>query len=353
MTDVAQEIPTTPRPRCPVCHGPGETPYVLTDRLFGTIGSWPMRRCRNEHCATLWLDPAPAPEALHLAYLDYYTHQGSHDGSLACSAPGGELRRMYAVAQDLYLARRYGYPPPAGDWKSRALAALVESWPGRRADADFSIFYLPADHRGRVLDMGCGSGQAVAALGRKGWEAQGVDVDPAAVACAQTAGLRVQQADVTSCPFADGTLDAVTSSHLIEHIPDPALLLSESRRLLRPGGLSVIVTPNADSWLHRKYGADWFGLDPPRHLQLFRREVLTSLVENAGFSVRRSFTSVRAANVGSAASRAFRRKAQFDMRRGVRGFARMVAELEQEAQALLLKARPDAGEEIVVIAERR
>ena len=352
MSSSAQEIPTAPRPSCPVCHGGGDTVYVLSDRLFGTVGSWPMRRCRRRRCATLWLDPAPAPEALHLAYLDYYTHEVAPDDA-GTARPAASLRQLYRSAQDQYLARRYGYASAAAGWRGRWLAALIAAWPGRRADADFSVFYLPSHHGGRVLDMGCGSGGAVEALRRRGWDAQGVDIDPDAVATARKAGLPVDQADVMSCPFPDGSFDVVTSSHLIEHVFDPAGLLAEFHRLLRPGGLAVLVTPNADSWLHRRYRANWFSLDPPRHLQLFRGEVLDSLVEGAGFSVRRSFTSVRAANVGAAASRAFQRSEQFDMRTGIHGFARLLAEIEQQVQAVLVKVRPDAGEELVVIAEKR
>jgi SAM-dependent methyltransferase len=292
------------------------------------------------------------PEALHLAYLDYYTHdeggRGAPDGDPATSTP----RRMYQTAQDAYLAERYGYASPLTGWPRAALAALIAAWPGRRADSDFSVFHLSSRPGGRVLDVGCGSGDAVAALSGKGWDAQGVDIDPVAVAGARAAGRRVEQADVMSCPFPDASFDAVTSSHLLEHVPDPVGLLAEVHRLLRPGGVTVVVTPNADSWLHHRYRGDWFNLDPPRHLQLFRRTVLASLVEDAGFSIRRAFTSVRAANVAAAASRAFRRDDHFDMSAGTRGLGRVLAEVEQQVQALLLKVRPDAGEELVVVAEK-
>jgi SAM-dependent methyltransferase len=236
--------------------------------------------------------------------------------------------------------------------KPRLLASVLGGWAGRRADADFSVFYLPSARRGRLLDMGCGAGEAVAALGRLGWDATGIDIHPDAIVHGRQHGLRLHLGDVLSCPFPDATFDVITLSHVIEHVLDPVALCVEIHRLLRPGGLAVIATPNVDSSLHRKYGSFWLGLDPPRHLQLFRRAPLTALVAGAGLEIVRSFTSVRAANIAAAASRTYRRDRPYDLSHPPRGAGRVIAELEQQIQAIELRRRPDSGEEIVLMVTR-
>jgi hypothetical protein len=54
--------------------------------------------------------------------------------------------------------------------------------------------------------------------------------------------------------------------------------------LLRPGGTLWIATPNLDAAGHRMFGRDWLGLDPPRHLTVFTRSGLESVVSQAGFA---------------------------------------------------------------------
>lgn len=62
-------------PNCYVCSGHGKLLYQnLTDRLFGAPGTWNLRKCPNQKCGTVWLDPMPLEEDLYKAYATYYTH---------------------------------------------------------------------------------------------------------------------------------------------------------------------------------------------------------------------------------------------------------------------------------------
>lgn len=331
-------------PSCPLCATPGEVlHHDVPDRLFGAPGTWDVRRCPT--CRSAWPDPRPLAEDLHLAYRRYYTHdQDDLDGE--------DSTGIVERAEDAYLRRRYA-PDHRLPVVDRLLAVLAGRWPGRRADAEMRALYLRPQPGARLLDVGCGSGLAVAALRRMGWDASGVEPDPAAVARARRRGVPVQQGQLDEVAYPPGSFDAVTMSHVIEHLPTPAPVLHEIHRILRPGGALVVVTPNADSWLHARYGSDWLNLDVPRHLLLFSLSSLRSLLDATGFHVEEAQTTIRAANLVAQAADGFRRRGDYDMTARARPLERMRGEVIQQLAAARLLRKPLEGEELVVIARRR
>ena len=99
-----------------------------------------------------------------------------------------------------------------------------------------------------VLDIACGTGYGMAILRARARTVVGVDADLAAVRAAARveAGGPALVADGTRLPFADGAFGAVTSFETLEHLGDRERFLSELRRVLRPGGICVLSTPNAN-----------------------------------------------------------------------------------------------------------
>lgn len=93
----------------------------------------------------------------------------------------------------------------------------------------------------RILDVGCGRGHVVNALRELGVEAEGIDLNPQAAEVALVP--HVQTMSATALDFADGSFDAVVSFHAIEHIPDVDTALAEMARVVRPGGLVLLVYP--------------------------------------------------------------------------------------------------------------
>jgi len=272
-------------PACPVCGDRSRASLHadLTDRMFGAVpGTWNLWRCRG--CGSGYLDPRPTPESIGRAYETYYTHQ---DDGAAPPPPGvGALRR--GLAND-YLHARWGYEVEpvvrGGRWIGRVA-------PLRGASVGREIRHLPARPGGRLLDVGCGDGAAVAQMKRLGWDAEGLDPDPAAVEHANGAGLPVTQgtlADIDDEAHV-ARYDAITLSHVIEHVHDPATELKRVARLLKPGGRLWIATPNLDGLGRRLFGPDWAGLDPPRHLVLFTVPSLHGLIRAAGLEPQRTPT---------------------------------------------------------------
>jgi 2-polyprenyl-3-methyl-5-hydroxy-6-metoxy-1,4-benzoquinol methylase len=237
----------------------------LPDRLFNAPGNWNFKLCSDPSCELLWLDPVPAEEEVAKAYARYYTHVES-------------TKRNRDVGSFV---------------RQRLSDALIAVDPLRRERDHLLMMYLDKSLPGKLLDVGCGNGARLARLRALGWEVCGQDLDPQAVSFAvKTFGLQAYQGRLEDIRFPEASFDYITLNHVVEHSHDPVRLLKECRRLLKKGGLLVIVTPNGRSFAHKYFGPFWRGLEPPRHIHIFSPKTLSILAAKAGLSVFRSWTTV-------------------------------------------------------------
>jgi ubiquinone/menaquinone biosynthesis C-methylase UbiE len=98
----------------------------------------------------------------------------------------------------------------------------------------------------RVLDLGCGDGRLAARLGEAGAHVTGLDASAAALARAREAHPDLALAGPApdgALPFADGSFDAIVCIHVLQHVADTQLFLSEARRVLAPAGLLAVAVP--------------------------------------------------------------------------------------------------------------
>lgn len=141
---------------------------------------------------------------------------------------------------------------------------------------------------GRWLDVGCSAGFVVAAAGQAGFDAYGVELEPAAVAY----GREHLGLDNLSCGtlieqhYADAFFDVITLYDVIEHLPDLNGIVAELARILRPGGVIEIRTPDAGHWRTPKDLSVWPEIKPSEHLYYFSHETLTRLFARHGLCVR-------------------------------------------------------------------
>lgn len=143
---------------------------------------------------------------------------------------------------------------------------------------------LARDHQ-PLFDAGCGRGELLVAAREAGITASGCDTNERSVADLKARGFDVALAGIPECfaGIANGSLGAIAALHVVEHLPVDALfaLFREAARALRPGGLLMIETPNAESLL---VGASDFWRDPT-HIAPRHPAALTLLAREHGFSV--------------------------------------------------------------------
>jgi 2-polyprenyl-3-methyl-5-hydroxy-6-metoxy-1,4-benzoquinol methylase len=343
----AAEMRSAPQPACALCGGSGEALYAgQRDRLFGAGGKWNLKRCVNPDCGVVWLDPMPLREDLWKAYLSYYTHAPRPDGRQA-----GAVKRLYLRMKHGYWAGRYGYQAESQGLLNRVLGRLLYLFPVKRASVDEEVRYLSRVPGGRLLDVGCGTGEWLALMRGFGWQVQGNDFDASAVEVARGMGLDVVCGALEAQEFPDNRFDAITLNHVIEHVPDPMETLRECARILKPGGKVLLFTPNAASFGHSMFKQDWRGLEVPRHLQVLTPRALEGALRNAGLREVSSRTlnssyvldqsiRLRRAGAGTVSQQETRKK------RSAAG--RMLAAWEQ----VLLKVNSGVGECILAIGTK-
>jgi len=114
-----------------------------------------------------------------------------------------------------------------------------------------------------VIDIGCGRGEWLEVLRDAGYRARGIDSNEVFVQACRAKGLDVTEGDAFEVlkQMPDASVAGVTSIHLIEHLGFESLIdfLDQSHRILRPGGILIMETPNPENVL---VGSNWFYMDP-------------------------------------------------------------------------------------------
>ena len=225
---------------CALCGSTGAAPFLSSPGVRFV-------RCRS--CSLVYQDPRPIFADLRRRYgADYFSY---------------ELRNEANFFELMKLGLR-----------DVEFDALTEGLPRPRS----------------VLDVGCATGMLLAWMREKGWTVQGVDlcVESARYGTANR-GVPIFAGTLEEARFPAGSFSVVHFSHLIEHVPDPRGFLAEVRRVLSPGGLIVVTTPNIDGLQARLFREGWRSAIAD-HLTLFSRRTLGRLLAQSGFTVRRIVT---------------------------------------------------------------
>lgn len=200
---------------------------------------------RCQRCGFLYVDPRPSQDELDAFYRNpRYFQSGGPYGYAAYLADREEIQRQALERLNL-------------------IEQLVP--------------------RGRLLDVGCAAGFFLQVAKERGWQVEGVEIAPAMIHAAEQ--LLRQPVHSTWDVFAatPASFDVVTLWEYLEHVLDPPGELRRVARVLKPGGLLALSTPNAGQLHVRHRPEAWREFKPPEHLSFFTVQTLTALLRACGF----------------------------------------------------------------------
>lgn len=222
---------------CPVCGSEERR------RLF-VVKGFTLVRCRS--CGMVYVNPRIRDDKVYDIYTNHYfrsDHAGYDDYELAAHLRVRTFRRWYDMIEPHLLVRT-----------------------------------------GPALDIGCAAGYFLEVLREKGWEAEGIELDPDMLDQVRAKGYPV--ADTPLEQFDTGKRYAlITLFDVLEHLPK---LKSDTRKLaelLRDDGTIALVTPDYGSMQRKLFGRRWFQLKPSEHIHYFTRDTLCRLADQCGLKV--------------------------------------------------------------------
>lgn len=240
---------------CRICGGGVHRVHELQDYRLKISGKYHFVECAG--CGYGFLDPVPSPEMLKETYERYYP-------------------RNYSIPR-----RKKMF------WLRYIANSMINSE---------NIIYHVKERSGRLLDIGCGCGDALFFFQEKGFECHGIEIDSRAVAFCREKDLNVKQyTTLDRLEYPDNHFDVIILAQVIEHIGSSDNLFREIKRILRPNGKVYITTPNFSSYIRRIFKRFWVsGWFLPFHLHLYSEGSIRRHLERFGFSVSKIYSKTPA-----------------------------------------------------------
>lgn len=219
---------------CPLCNVVVRFAFTKYERDFYSCGA----------CGLEFMSPPPAPEEVASLYNESYYDSWGLDG---CEDATERMKH---------------------DTFNDKLDAIEKFMPGK----------------GRILDIGCATGFFLDAARQRGWDPYGVELSEysSGIARRKIGGDRIITGRVEEAAFNDAAFDAIIMTDVIEHVCDVRSFLLEVTRILKPGGVISITTPNPASLSCRLLGKNWphYKLE---HLMYYTPEALELLLAPMGY----------------------------------------------------------------------
>lgn len=229
---------------CPVCNNASFNDWLVCKDYTVSKSDFAIQCCAS--CGFAATNPRPSNEELGKYYEsdEYISHSNTSKGLVS---------KMYQRV------RKY---------TMRKKVAMVHQLAGKM---------------GSLLDIGCGTGEFLAASKTAGWRVTGIEPS----ASARKAALTNHQLEVQDEPELQNlpadSFDVITMWHVLEHVPDLPGRLQTLKKLLAQNGTLIIAVPNRNSHDADHYGKFWAAYDVPRHLWHFRPDDIRALAKTHGF----------------------------------------------------------------------
>ncbi|HEX8515111.1 MAG TPA: class I SAM-dependent methyltransferase [Bacteroidia bacterium] len=138
---------------------------------------------------------------------------------------------------------------------------------------------------GRILDIGCGTGEFLNTCKSAKWQTLGIEPDDDA----RQMAIRNYALDVRKesdlVLLENESFDIISMWHVLEHVPNLNERVEELKRLIKPKGIIIIAVPNCDSLDAKLYKENWAAYDVPRHLYHFTPKDIDTLFRNHGLKM--------------------------------------------------------------------
>jgi len=223
---------------CPICESSSFTNFIICEDHTVSRESFAIVQCNN--CGLKFTNPRPSQELIGKYYEseNYISH----------SNKGNNLVNIaYKFVRKITIQNKVN---------------LIRG--------------LKLENSVQLLDVGCGTGEFLAACIKKGWDCSGVE---------PSSGARTQSEKITKLDIledlenVEGRFNVITLWHVLEHLPDLNKVMGKLSSHLKKNGKLIIAVPNSESYdagIFKKY---WAGYDVPRHFYHFSQESMKALLK--------------------------------------------------------------------------
>lgn len=236
--------------QCPVCKSESINDKFSAQDHTVSQESFRIFHCNN--CSLRFTQHVPSQQEIGKYYAseNYISHSDTQQGI---------VNRLYHIIRKKTLVSKQ---------------ALIEKETGKA--------------KGKILDVGCGTGAFLHTMKQAGWECTGLEPDETARNKASELYNIQPMPSEEIYALHEKSFDAITMWHVLEHVHDLHEYVAQLCNLLTPSGKLFIAVPNYTSYDAQHYGADWAAYDVPRHLYHFSPESMNELMKQHGLIIKKT-----------------------------------------------------------------
>ncbi len=183
----------------------------------------------------------------------------------------------------------FTYPQPQIDYEKKQfnLESLEEEREYKSYAQPLLEFLTESIKKGRLLDVGCGSGYLIEEAIKYGFNAEGLDPSRQAVKFCHKRNLKVKYGFLQKKYYPLEAFDILVAAHVLEHVTDPDKFLFICRKILKPSGYLCLAQTNYTGTIPCLYGRFWEGWVSNEHLVHFSPSGIKFLLKKNGFKVKK------------------------------------------------------------------